>query len=526
MAKNRRLPFFIISMLLLAEQARILFEYSRYYTNIDQTLLWFASKEAVHGRLHEPNFYGQTYNTVFESAPGALLHLIGLPFGLAIPLSTTLFVSVIWVALAVTAYLKGKYLVALLALAAPLILRVQYLLLYDAPRGIMAGDFLAIIAVICALYWCKKSPMKLASLIALGGVAVLWDYAAALIVVPVIIYILFKDWRKIKSQLIKVFFICIGSTLMPIGWLLIQKNWYSSHPYDLTANSISTKPQWTVFLHSISHFSSYLAFFAPVLVPIADVAAVLFCVFLAGLILVAIKRRSYGLFFSTLSLALLTSLVLSLPHAGNYAPGLYLSRSRLLLTMPIAVWVLIFLSSLDNNSYYLHFYNITKFQAMMKKTAAWLFIVIVVLSFGVTQLDFKTIVARATYSDVSANWIINPSRLIDTCQRINNTYVATNAQLFATNDGTLAYGCAAQYNNLNTIEPIYDRRGWIIDASFKKPIERILIQGKTCYTATPKRSKCTVEKGGFLLIQTKPTVAAKTLIPFGLQVKNYQLPSN
>src|SRR5258708_15929234 len=176
------LPFLLLATFFLIEQAHILFSYARHYTEEDQTLLWYAAKEFIHGRFHEPNFYGQHYNTIFESVPGALLHQFGLPYGISIPLSTMFFVTGIWVILAATAYYKGKRTIALLALAAPLLMRIQYLILFDAPRGVLAGEFLAVVAVACALWLLKDSAMKLAVLIALGGLGTLWDYLTAFII--------------------------------------------------------------------------------------------------------------------------------------------------------------------------------------------------------------------------------------------------------------------------------------------------------------------------------------------------------
>jgi hypothetical protein len=65
------------------DQLHALLGYGRFATDEDQTLLWFAGRELLHLHLHEPNFYGQNYNTVFEAIPGELLHLLGVSLALA-----------------------------------------------------------------------------------------------------------------------------------------------------------------------------------------------------------------------------------------------------------------------------------------------------------------------------------------------------------------------------------------------------------------------------------------------------------
>jgi len=157
---------------LILDQLRVVMSFGRSHTDEDQTLLWYAGRELLSGRLHEPNFYGQTYNTVFESLPGALLHLTGLPWATAVPIGTALLVTLAWMVVAAGAYVGGQPLAALLALAAPLVMRVQYLLLFDAPRGVLAGDLANAVAIAIAL-GSPRHQTRLGSLVAIGGLAIL-----------------------------------------------------------------------------------------------------------------------------------------------------------------------------------------------------------------------------------------------------------------------------------------------------------------------------------------------------------------
>jgi hypothetical protein len=63
---------------LLIDQLRALLSFGRSHTDQDQTILWYAGRELLSGRVYEPNFFGQRYNTTFEAIPGALLHIAGL----------------------------------------------------------------------------------------------------------------------------------------------------------------------------------------------------------------------------------------------------------------------------------------------------------------------------------------------------------------------------------------------------------------------------------------------------------------
>ena len=108
-------------------------------------------------------------------------------------MAATLLVTLAWILLAAAAYRRGQPIAALLALAAPLVMRVQYLLLFDAPRGVLAGDFAAVLAVAVGLA-ARRYQARLCSLVAIGGLAILWEYAAALVVIPVLVYVMCTDW--------------------------------------------------------------------------------------------------------------------------------------------------------------------------------------------------------------------------------------------------------------------------------------------------------------------------------------------
>jgi hypothetical protein len=483
-------------------------------------LLWYAGKQLIHGKIHEPNFYGQNYNTTFEAGPGAVLHHFGVPLNVAIPLGTMLLVTIVWVLLALMAYRKGKHNIALLALAAPVIMRIQYLVLFDAPRGILAGDLLAVVAVACAIWWCKDGLVKLASLLALGGVAVLWDYSAALIIVPIFVYIVCQEWTRVWRKPMRSLLFGIVSVIPPVVWLLSQRWWYSTHPYDLTAFDVSVVPSLTVFLKNIRHFNSYLSFFAPAIIPYSNVAAILLAGLLTGGAWIGLKRKSYKLFLSTLSLIVLICLTLSLPRAAHHYPNLYLSAPRLILTLPIGAWLLIFLISLDKDDN-----KNPPGQKQDKKSslAMWLLVVIAAASFIIMYRSFDSTLAASNSLDIHSGSLVNPVNLLGSCTRKHDVYKSTNAQLFATTDSNLVYGCAAQYSNFNTLEPSYDRRGWLINKSYNEPLERILISGISCKNVSKKAGKCSVQDDNLLLIQTPPTNPAITLSLLGLPVKNFSL---
>lgn len=514
--------FFILAGLFLAQQLTILVRFAKNVTNLDQTLLWYAAKEFLHLRLHEPNFYGQTYNTIYEAVPGQVLHhTVGLSLAVAVPLGTMIIVSLIWLLLAVVAYKNNRPNLALLALAIPTILRLQYLVLFDAPRGILAGDLLSIVAVALAFWVVKDVVLRLGSLILLGGLAIAWDFDTAFIILPAVTYLVFQNGKQLLSQP-KRLMLLAAAAAPPVAWILFDHYWYSRHPYDLTNQSVSIKPVWGVFVQNLHHFSSYFAYFAPAVLPIAAVGAVVVCVTLLAVLAVSIRIKSRPLFASSLVLIIITFLALSLlrsMNTVNTSPGLLLSASRLFILMPIALYFLIFLASLSLEKAQVPLLARLKRMNLQKYLGLFL-VVLAVVSFSVSEMRFSSIVNRAVAQNTSGG-LLGEVSMLAPCRTIYEDYVANKAQLVATTNPVIAYGCAAQYNKLNTFDTPADRRGWIIRYNYEVPSSRMLVEGNSCVKAIEIGAKCSPARNSFLFVETSPHPAASTLSKLGLPVRQY-----
>jgi hypothetical protein len=490
---------------LVVDQLRVVVSFGQSHADEDQTLLWDAGRALLGGHLYQPNFYGQTYNTVFEAFPGALLHLVGLPWGAAMPVATSMMVTLAWVALAVGAFRKGHQLVALLALAAPLIMRVQYLLLFDAPRGVMAGDLAAATAVAIAL-GARRHRTRLGALVAIGGTAVLWDVAAAFLIIPVLVYVVGTDWAYYRSHFRSTGALVGLAALPPVAWLFFSEIFYRSHRDDRIAPTVSMLPHWSVFVDNVGHLDAYVSFFAPALAPMAQVAALILLEGFVTLVVVCLRRRAYPLLVAGLSLLVLVFLALSLDRASEVTSGLYLSASRLLLPLPFALWFLVYGVS-DSVG------RATPQARRVHAPSAVALVALAVVSLVATQLAFTNVANRAVRYDMQERAgvsEVSPQRLTAVCTGMTRVYDATRAQLLATVNPDIAYGCAAE-DGINTLVTELERRGWVLQASLNQKIGRVLIAVSGCRFVSPLAGRCTDEAAGLVLLQTPPTPAARTL---------------
>jgi hypothetical protein len=492
---------------LVIDQVREVVSFGRLHTDQDQTLIWEAGRDLLHGHLHEPNFFGEKYNTVFEGLPGALLHVTGVPLGTAIPLGTALLATAAWIALATGAYLRGRRVVALLALAAPLVMRVQYLLLFDAPRGVLAGDLMAAIAVAIAV-GSTRYQVRIFSLLAFGGLAILWDDAAALAVVPALTYFVAADWRVIVSRPRPTGFAVAAGAAPPLAWLIFDQSFYRSHPYDLTTvpPSIAVQPHWDVFVRSMHHVGLFLSFFGPALAPEAVVAVTLIGVGLVAVAAFALSCRSLPLLLTVLSLVVLVGLALSVNRATLYRADLYLSGPRLLLPLPIGLWFMAFAAG---DAFRERPSTLVTWRPQFGLTLG----AVAALSLLVTQVGFSGTATRALAPDLGPKtWVqvVDPAALSRQCATIAQVFRSTHAELLADDDLNQTYGCAA-LDGLATFAPGLDRRGWVIETSQHTPVRRMLVAVPSCASFPASIGRCTPEEGGVVLLRTPSVPAARTL---------------
>jgi hypothetical protein len=484
---------------LLVDQLRAFLSFGRSHTDQDQTILWYAGRELLSGRFYEPNFFGQKYNTTFEAIPGALLHTAGLSWGTALPLATTLLVTLAWVLLAATAYRLGQPLAALLALAAPLLMRVQYVLLFDAPRGVLAGDCAAALAMAIGLA-ARRYQIRLCSLVAIGGLAILWDYAAALAVIPVLVYVVCRDWPQYGRRGAHTVWLVAAAMLPPLTWYLFTITWWNARRFDLTYPAAASSLHWSVWVHNLEHLSAYVSYFAPALAPVAGVAVFLLASGLVLVMVVAVRRRSLALLLANCSLLVL--LLLALTSTSAIEPGLYLAGSRILLPLPFAAWFLSF-AVLDTAK------GTRRHGSPRPNQHVIAIVVVATISLIVTQINFSSVATRSITPTVGVS-VATPTLLSALCAGLVSVYRSTDAQLLATNNVNEAYGCAAE-DGLNTLIPYFDRRGWLIQANLEEPIQRILVAVPNCSYVDSAAGQCTPEPGNVVLVRSHHFAAAHTL---------------
>lgn len=144
--------FALIGMVVL-DRALLLWRMSSKWIDDDQAIMWLAGHELLHGRLHQPHFFGQAYNTVFEGWLAAPMVLLGIPYEYAVPLVTILFAIFPFLVFSILGLRRGNSAGAILCLTYLLTLPLEYAFIASMPRGFMTGIAFASAAAALLLFF-------------------------------------------------------------------------------------------------------------------------------------------------------------------------------------------------------------------------------------------------------------------------------------------------------------------------------------------------------------------------------------
>src|SRR5260370_24236198 len=111
--------------------------------NEDHGRLGLGGRDLGLLRFYQPNFYGQSYFTMFSAIPTEVLRRLGAALPTAGAASSALLAVGSWLLLGGAAWRRGHRVVAVLAVAAPVVLSTDSLLAASSAGGPGAGSFLA-----------------------------------------------------------------------------------------------------------------------------------------------------------------------------------------------------------------------------------------------------------------------------------------------------------------------------------------------------------------------------------------------
>jgi hypothetical protein len=198
------------------------------YGDEDQTLLWYAAQDLLHGRIPEPCFYGQAFSSCLESYLAVPLLWANMPPWSALP-SITVFLGLLpFLAIVVAAWRRRRPALAGLALLIPLALPVRYAMLTGMPRGFVTGIALAILPCLWLLeppaesaMPCKprhpwRDPLRFFGIGFLSVLALTINPNCSLLLAAALTFALLTRWRQAAFWLYASLGALLGA-LYPLG---------------------------------------------------------------------------------------------------------------------------------------------------------------------------------------------------------------------------------------------------------------------------------------------------------------------
>jgi hypothetical protein len=440
------LIFYFLLALLLADRLLHLHLFSFQYADSDQTIMWLGAIEMLQGNFYEPAFYGQAYNTMFEAVLAVPLVAIGIPVYKALPIITTLLAIFPFILFAFITKNCNK-IAALIFLAIPLLLPVEYTLITQLPRGFVTGIFSASIAVAFLVFndnWTKK---RLLLSGVFGGMALVLNPNSILLLLPVYLYVFIKTETKLQM----VFSLFLGA-LPALFWQIFVLWFYAEHPHYLQ----HTMDNKTV---NINHFFSSISLFHQLFYGLFP-----FLIFAGAGIIPALLFVSYRLkkkdkkaaMLSVLAVVVFIFITFFTSKINDGTASIFFPYCRMFLALPLVIGVGLYFLFKEVN---------------INTKPLYLFLSITGLA---TLIKFASINDRIGWNLHNNSGFVEVFKIDDfklkhrQIQNIADSLKLTTLVINEKNDA-LNYGLMAlSESRIKTISLSYERKGWLVAEEMKK----------------------------------------------------------
>lgn len=458
--ENSRFLFAFFFVLVLLDRLNTFLRFSVVYTDSDQLVMWQIAKDLMNGSFHGPCFYGQSYNPVFEPLFALPLLFSGMDLHTALPLVTTLLGVAPFLILSFYLCKKSGPLTGLLPLLLSLLLPPGYSMLTSVSRGFVTGIFFAVTGFVLLVF--HRSFFSRLSGGILWGIGIYANPNCVLLLPLIIPFLPYERKELFRTMAPWITGFCLG-----MSSLVFNAAYYHSHPEMLIHGSPSLKMSFDSFVLVLSRLDNYFTYITPVVWHWGWVSLLLFI--LTGIRLWRYKRKMEFLSLALLFAAILLSFsVAKVTHGTN---SVFFSGSRMFLAYP---FILLFLFI-----FYLNTLPVPR-----RKNVIFTAVLLSVVAFTVKVMAFDLFLKNALKGTRNSIVKVIPvDTLRTTCEEMLS-FANGHADLVVANssdtpDQPITYGCPCLIPDFPvTIQPLYERRTWILPEILDRVYERVLIHGK------------------------------------------------
>ena len=316
------------------------------YGDEDQTLLWHAGMDLLHGRIPEPCFYGQSFNSCLEGYLAAPLLWAKMPPWYAVPTVTIFLGLVPFLAIALSAWRRERPALAAFALLIPAALPVRYAMLTGMPRGFITGIALAIPPCLMLLdppaatsmapkprprppRWCDA--LRFFSIGVLAVIALTINPNCCLLLAPALAYALATRIRQAAFWLYSSLGALLG-TLYPLGIFYFYFKLHDDYRFYHRESHLT----WSSdnFRWLLAQFPGFFADFLPPGVPASATTWFLASGFAAVFLYLLLTRR-FAAAFATLAAVAFTLYTIGFSRVHEGRSSVFFAFSRMYLALPV-----------------------------------------------------------------------------------------------------------------------------------------------------------------------------------------------
>jgi hypothetical protein len=431
----------LLLLLVIADRWLLLHNFTFVFVDDDQSIMWYAAKEFAAGHFHEPCFYGQAYNTQFES-------LIAVPLlwcGVSYPVALTVMMSVLtlfpFVLFSYLLLRKQQLIQALLLLSIPLLLPVEYGMITAISRGVITGTFFAALAI-TPFFTRYKGDFFVFGF--LGMLALFANPSTVLLLFPAGVWLFAENFRNRKFYVQAL----AGAVPGTLVWMWVL-HFYSVHPDYIAHGTLHANLEMSLRILKPYEWNKFFNYVMPLF---WNFGILIFPVLLL-MAIVLIKQREQKTGYSLLAgiVLLFFSLTIFRVHYGF--PTVFLSWARMYTAIPVLI--ALYVSRIH-------------YRFSVGKSTVVLALVSISFFF-VKCCTVGEVVQRET--DNQKDHAMNVSRIVDLqiiCDTIQRCAKQYDVELIVVGNAPekhlITYGCPCMNNALPLVlEPALDRRRWLLD---------------------------------------------------------------
>ena len=428
----------------------ILINFGFKYTDSDQAIMWFALDNYSNGIIHEPRFYGQSYNTMLEAVLAIPFFKAGVSNYIILPIITSVLSLFPYILISIFTFRKKAKFISLVILSIPLLLPIEYSMLTSISRGFVTGIFVAVIGSISIFYHKSRWGFFIVGFLSIIGYSV--SANSVLVSVPCLLYLFLINITNIK------FYINTGIGIIIAGMIHFAINsFYIFNPF-YNIRIYPLEYSFTLLLDSIQNMDRFFNNVSPIFwnQGFMSIVMLLFISF----VLFRQKQSIPGIFLLLIPIIIILTLGINKIHDG--VNSIFFSSSRMYLAIPVLIGLSLSFIKITNNKYYYLYFIIP----------------LVMLTYKANNLD-ESINVNVSSSHYFVS-VCKVDEVIAECKKLSHICKQNNVELIIVinhyNYDFFTFACSTCTDEFpRTLRPSYERRTWRLVEDEKINYNNILL---------------------------------------------------